>query len=207
LQRQEDSVRRPRRRAEDTRAEILDTAETLFRTRGVSGCSIAHIAQALSMSPANVFKHFHSKVALADAICDRLICGMSEQVEAFHLEGPAPDRLKALAFGLMDLHIEAMAENHFMVEMIFHLSEAEIESGKRYEEMIETLFSDLIRHGVETGIYYSKDPGRSGRVAAAAFASVLHPVFLTRRSRAEIAGQCGELVDLVNAALQNPLAK
>ena len=200
-------MRRPRRRAEDTRAEILDTAETLFRTHGVSGCSIAHIAQALSMSPANVFKHFHSKVALADAICERHICSMSERVEALDLEGPAPDRLKTLAFGLMDLHMEAIAENHFMVEMIFYLSKTEIESGKHYEKMIETLFSDLIRHGVEAGIYHTSDPERSGRVAAAAFASVLHPVFLTRSARTEIAAQCGELVDLVNAALQNPLAK
>nr|WP_245366880.1 TetR family transcriptional regulator [Neorhizobium galegae] len=207
MQEREDKVRRPRRRAEETRAEILDTAETLFRKQGVSGCSIAHIAQALSMSPANVFKHFHSKVALADAICERQISAMSQKVEALHLEGPAPERLKTLAFGLMDLHTQAVADNQFMLEMIFYLSETEIESSKHYEKMVETLFADLIRHGVEAGIYHSRDPQVSGRAAAAAFASVLHPVFLTRHSRAQTAERCSQIVDLVNAALQNPLAK
>ena len=61
-------ARRPRRKAEETRADILSMAEMLFRQRGYVAVSIADIATALGMSPANIFKHFHSKTALVDAI-------------------------------------------------------------------------------------------------------------------------------------------
>ena len=67
------SPRRPRRSAEETREEILNTAESLFRTHGYASVAIADIAAALSMSPANVFKHFRTKTSLVDAIATRAI--------------------------------------------------------------------------------------------------------------------------------------
>ena len=63
-------ARRPRRKAEETREDILSMAELLFRQRGFVAVSIADIAAALGMSPANVFKHFRSKAALVDAIAE-----------------------------------------------------------------------------------------------------------------------------------------
>ncbi|MFD1747136.1 TetR family transcriptional regulator [Rhizobium helianthi] len=200
-------MRRPRRKAEDTRAEILDTAELLFARNGISGCSIAHIAQALGMSPANVFKHFHSKISLADAICDRHIVKMVDRLKAVETEAPAPERLGVVVRQLMNIHLEAMREAPFMFEMILMLAETKIASGRHYEQMLQSLFCDLIRHGVESGVYYCSDPIRRGRAVAAAFACVLHPVFLVNEPPEELQARCDETVELVNIALQNPLAK
>ena len=66
-------ARRPRKSAEETREEILNTAERLFRTHGFARVAIADIAAELSMSPANVFKHFRTKASLVDAIATRAI--------------------------------------------------------------------------------------------------------------------------------------
>ena len=46
---------------EDTRARIMETAETLFRRLGYAKTTVADIASELGMSPANVYRFFPSK--------------------------------------------------------------------------------------------------------------------------------------------------
>lgn len=199
-------MRRPRRKAEDTREEILLAAEEQFRARGVTGCSIAHIAQALAMSPANVFKHFHSKLALADAICGRQVTRMMEKLENGSATAPPPERLALVVRQLMDTHLENLRENPYMFEMIFVMREQTFSSAGRYKEKIEQLFAEVISEGVAAGIYHCDDLDKGARTVAVAFGSVLHPVFLVNMPENELLQRRDELVELVNAALQNPLA-
>ncbi|MDO1584832.1 TetR family transcriptional regulator [Rhizobium oryzicola] len=200
-------MRRPRRKAEDTREEILLAAEEQFRARGVSGCSIAHIAHALSMSPANVFKHFHSKLALADAICDRQITRIMGRLEDGGAPAPPPERLALVVRQLMETHLQNLRENPYMFEMIFVMREQSFTSAGRYKEKIEHLFVEVISEGVAAGIYHCTDLQKCARTAATAFVGVLHPVFIVNMSENELSQRRDELVDLVNAALQNPLAR
>lgn len=200
-------ARRPRRKAEDTRAEILATAERLFRENGVAGSSVAHIAQALSMSPANVFKHFHSKAALTDAICETKIDAMIRRIQALEVDAPAPQRLGLIAHRLMEAHKASLQDTPYMLEMLYLLSKADLKSGLRYKAMLEDLFLSVIHEGMERGVYGTPDPPRMARAAAVAFVSVLHPVFLAHAAPEELAQRCDDISWLVNAALQNPLVK
>ncbi|MFB9953492.1 TetR family transcriptional regulator [Rhizobium puerariae] len=200
-------VRRPRRKAEETREDILRTGETLFREQGIAKSSIADIAHVLNMSPANVFKHFHSKSALVDAICDRHVNHMIGRFNTFDEPVPAPERLTLVVRKLMEAHLRDIRENPYFLEMIFVMSETDLPSGRHYKSLLEGLFYDLIRKGAEDGVYHCKDPGTAGRHVAAAFASVLHPVFLAAADEMELRERCAGLCGLVNAALQNPLEK
>nr|CAD6438211.1 TetR/AcrR family transcriptional regulator [Rhizobium sp. Q54] len=200
-------MRRQRRKAEETREDILATAETLFRQRGVAKSSIADIAHELGMSPANVFKHFGSKAVLVDAICDRHISRMIERFTPFDEPLPAPDRLARVACKLMEAHLQDLRENPFFLEMIFVMSDADLPSGRHYEELVQNLFRDLIRQGVESGVYHCGDCAETSRHVAAAFVSVLHPVFLVNSGEEELRQRCAGIAALVNAALQNPLEK
>ncbi|MBT9372753.1 TetR family transcriptional regulator [Rhizobium sp. CSW-27] len=200
-------ARRPRRKAEDTRAEILATAERLFRENGVAGSSVAHIAQALSMSPANVFKHFHSKAALTDAICETKIDAMIRRIQALEVDAPAPQRLGLIAHRLMEAHQASLQDTPYMLEMLYLLSKSDLKSGLRYKAMLEDLFLSVIREGMESGVYGTPDAPRMARTAAIAFVSVLHPIFLAKAAPEELAQRCDDLSWLVNAALQNPLVK
>ena len=58
---------------EDTRARIMETAETLFRRLGYAKTAVADIASELRMSPANVYRFFPSKTAIVQAICQRCL--------------------------------------------------------------------------------------------------------------------------------------
>lgn len=197
-------MRRPRRKAEETREDILQTTEALFREKGIGKSSIADIAQSLGMSPANVFKHFHSKTALVDAICDRHIVRMISRFDTLDAPAAAPEKLAIVVRRLMLAHLEDLRENPFFLEMIFLMSKAELDSGRHYRELIETLFFQLVREGVETGVYHCGDCRTAGRHVAAAFASVLHPVFLVDANLAELDERLSGIAGLVNAALERP---
>ncbi len=182
-------------------------AEALFRERGIAKSSIADIAQALHMSPANIFKHFHSKATLVDAICDRHITRMIGRFKTLDQPSPAPERLGAVVRNLMEAHLEDIRKNPFFLEIIFLMSDADLPSGQHYKELIDALFYDLVRQGVEDGVYHCIDYQATGRHVSAAFMSVLHPVFLAGEDEAELQDRCAGLAKLVNAALQNPLVK
>jgi TetR/AcrR family transcriptional repressor of the ameABC operon len=199
--------RRTRRRAEETRDDILAAAEDMLRRKGLGDFSIADLAGELGMSPANVFKHFRSKSALADAICDRHVIRMIGRFKAFDEPGHATERLANAVRKLMEAHLADIRENPFLFEMLVVMSEADLPSGRHYKQLIDDLFADLVRDGVASGAYTCDPDSEIARQVGSAFASVLHPVFLLHASEAELQERCRGLSALVNAALQNALAK
>lgn len=200
-------MRRPRRKAEETRDDILTAAERLLRANGPSAFSIADLAADLGMSPANIFKHFHSKAALTDAICERHIVQMIGRFQPFDEPIPAPERLAVAARRLMEAHLADIRENPQLFEVLVAMSEADLPSGRHYKELIDNLFEELIRDGIESGVYKLPADSAICRNVGLAFAGVLHPLFLMKASESELRSRCEGLAALVNAALQNPLAK
>lgn len=196
-------MRRPRRPAEETREDILATAETLFRERGVSGCSIAEIAHAMKMSPANIFKHFHSKAALTDAICERHIGRMIGRLDTMDTAAPAPEQLSVAVSKLMEAHLGDIRENPYLFEMILLMSETDLPSGRHYKALLEKRFAEIIRQGIESGAYKKADPEKVSACVLSAFASILHPVFLAHTDQRELDERRESLIQLVNAALQS----
>lgn len=65
-------VRRTKEDALETRASILDTAEHVFREKGVSKTSLADIAQAAGVTRGAIYWHFKNKADLFEAMCDRV---------------------------------------------------------------------------------------------------------------------------------------
>ncbi|MBI3942527.1 MAG: TetR/AcrR family transcriptional regulator [Chloroflexi bacterium] len=55
-----------------TRDRILDTALNLFNQAGTEAISTNHIAEALGISPGNLYYHFRNKEDIIRAICEQL---------------------------------------------------------------------------------------------------------------------------------------
>ena len=53
---------------DDQRTRIVTTAERLFGEIGFQKTTVADIARALRMSPANVYRFFHSKAEINEAV-------------------------------------------------------------------------------------------------------------------------------------------
>lgn len=65
-------VRRTKEDAQETRTLILDTAEQVFRDKGVGHTTLAEIAAAAGVSRGAIYWHFANKAALLQAMNDRV---------------------------------------------------------------------------------------------------------------------------------------
>jgi TetR/AcrR family acrAB operon transcriptional repressor len=63
--------RRTKQEAQETRTQLLDTAEVVFREKGVSRTSLADIASAAGVTRGAIYWHFENKADLFVAMCDR----------------------------------------------------------------------------------------------------------------------------------------
>lgn len=199
--------RRPRKPAGETREEILNTAEQLFRTHGFASVTIADIAADLSMSPANVFKHFRSKTSLVDAIAARAIEETVTSLRGLPQNDPAPERLCALAHHLMQKHINGRMDAPFVFEMILFTITEELDCGERFRKMVVEMIEDIIESGVREGVYHVTDVPRFANATFDALTCVIHPV-MTGFEKADImATRCKDVVALIDAALRLPLVK
>lgn len=65
-------VRRTKEDAQETRTRILDTAEQVFREKGVGHTTLAQIAAAAGVTRGAIYWHFENKAALLQAMNDRV---------------------------------------------------------------------------------------------------------------------------------------
>jgi AcrR family transcriptional regulator len=63
-------ARRTREEAEQTRLQLLETAQTLFWEKGVSRTSLADIAQAAGVTRGAIYWHFANKADLFNSMCE-----------------------------------------------------------------------------------------------------------------------------------------
>lgn len=76
-------VRRTKEEALETREELLDAAEQVFRERGVGHASLAEVADAASVTRGAIYHHFASKAQLFQAMVERADMPIETAFEAF----------------------------------------------------------------------------------------------------------------------------
>jgi AcrR family transcriptional regulator len=103
----------------ETRNRILREAERLFRVYGYSKTTVADIAGACRMSPANVYRFFASKSAINNSICERLIAeDEAALVGIAGLPAKASERLTRLVIELHRRSAKNFIENKKVHEMV-----------------------------------------------------------------------------------------
>jgi TetR/AcrR family acrAB operon transcriptional repressor len=88
-------AKRTREAALETRARLLDSAETLFARHGVSHTTLADIADAASLTRGAIYGHFRNKADLLEALLERTRLPLEELIDAF-VDRDAPDPLAAM---------------------------------------------------------------------------------------------------------------
>ena len=105
--------------AAQTRCRIMETAEKLFRTIGYQKTTVADIAKALRMSPANVYRFFESKKAINEAVAEHLMSQAEAAIsEIADRDMPAAARLSAMITTLHRLNEGLYTQDHRMHEMV-----------------------------------------------------------------------------------------
>ncbi|OGU22842.1 MAG: hypothetical protein A2580_11775 [Hydrogenophilales bacterium RIFOXYD1_FULL_62_11] len=79
---------KPKLKAGQRRAEIMEQSKRLFARLGLHGVSVNEIAEACKVSPAVLYQHFRSKEALYEEVINDLACEREDYVDAV-LSGPS----------------------------------------------------------------------------------------------------------------------
>ncbi len=183
----------------DTRSRIVETAERFFREIGYQKTTVADIAKALRMSPANVYRFFDSKKAINEAVAERMLAGVEEQLEAIATgPGSAAERLRRLIETYHRLSVERFTDNHRMHEMVEVAMTESWAVIQAHIERTDAFFRRIVSDGVASGEFTAvTDVGVCARCAHVALIRYIHPHLLVQC----VEGQAPALSAMTNFVL------
>src|SRR3954470_5384456 len=143
----------------EARARIVESAEALFRDIGYQKTTVADIAKALKMSPANIYRFFESKKAINEAVAERLMREVEAAVAAIAAEdGPAAPRLVAMIETMHRLNAALYTDDVRMHEMVERALSESWEVVHGHLERKGAIFEAVVRQGIEGGEFAPADP-------------------------------------------------
>jgi AcrR family transcriptional regulator len=168
-------------RPDDTRARIMETAETLFRRMGYAKTTVADIASELGMSPANIYRFFPSKTAIVQAMCQRCLSELEEKVWAVaRSRDPASQRLERLELEILAYHKENLLEEQKVNDIVQVAMEESWAAIMAHREVIRTAVELILRDGIEAGEFEPVDPRETSDLIMRAYAGYCHPILLAQ---------------------------
>jgi len=151
-------VRKTKEEAQETHAALLDAAEQVFASKGVTNTTLNDVAMAAGMTRGAIYWHFKDKNDLFQAMCDRAFLPMEvllNEVTSSCQEDPLAELRR------LNLHfLKQVASNdrqRRVFDILFHRCEKnsvqkvfESESEKRKEclNQVESLFQRAVLKGL-----------------------------------------------------------
>lgn len=175
------SITTERPAASLARCRITETAERLFRTIGYQKTTVADIAKALKMSPANIYRFFDSKKAINEAVAEQLM----DQVEAAIEEiadrpAPAAERLATIIATMHRMNETLFIHEHRMHEMVEAALSESWNVVHGHLERKGEVFTRVVRDGIASGEFTVDDPVVASRCVQCAALRFFHPTLLVQ---------------------------
>ena len=175
----------------DTRGRIVATAERLFRQIGYQKTTVADIAKALRMSPANVYRFFDSKKAINEAVAERLMREVEGALEAIACQkAPAAVRLRDMIATMHRMTAVLYTDELRMHEMVERALSESWQVVHGHLERKNAIFQRVVEDGIETGEFAPTDPVVASRCVQVALIRFCHPALLV-----QCAGEPGPSLD------------
>jgi AcrR family transcriptional regulator len=186
----------------DTRERILVVAERLFREIGYQKTTVADIAKALRMSPANVYRFFDSKKAINEGVARILMGGVEVAAEAIAArQGPAAARLRELMTTVHRMNCERYVSDSKLHEMVEIAMEESWEVCVPHMQRITETIGAVIADGAASGEFEAPDVPLAAMCACSAMMRFFHPQMI-----AQCADKPGpsldQMIDFVLASLE-----
>jgi AcrR family transcriptional regulator len=116
--------------APDTKDRVLDQALALFNERGSTSVTTNHIAEALGMSPGNLYYHFRNKAEIVRRLFQRILGEWAENYALGPGELPSLAALERMAAG----NFEIQWRYRFFFRDLPTLLAADAELARLYRE-------------------------------------------------------------------------
>jgi AcrR family transcriptional regulator len=188
----------------DTRTRILLVAERLFREIGYQKTTVADIAKALKMSPANVYRFFDSKTAIHQGVATRLMGEVEAAVATISTEPLTPkDRLREILATIHHMNAERYvgdAKLHEMVAMAMEESWAICDAHiARLGEMV----GNVVAEGIAAGEFKPCDVALTANCLCTSMVRFFHPQMIAECAK-KIDPTLDQMIEFVIGAISVP---
>ncbi len=186
----------------EIRDRILGEAEYLFRSIGYSKTTVADIAKACGMSPANVYRFFESKTAINQAITQVILARMEAIAESFlHEPGPASVRLRKLILAGHRFSREQYLQESRVHEIVIKAMDEQWAVVDAHIERISICYRRLIDQGVHSGEFAADDVAQRSQCVFNAVLPFCHPQLVAERFAQDNGVQAEAMADFLVRAL------
>lgn len=141
------------------REHILSESAMLFKERGFGSATMRDIAVRVGIEAGSMYNHIKSKGELLEAICFRVAQIYLTQLDEIEAgEGSVAEKVEAL----IRLHVKIMVEDGASVYVCNNewksMGGEKLVAFKKMRSTYETRVKDLLRQGMETGVFRNVDP-------------------------------------------------
>ncbi len=187
----------------ETRDRILVEAERVFRAYGYAKTTVADIAKACGMSPANVYRFYESKAAINEAITALILKRQEDLALAIAAERrPASQRLKKLIVEMHRFTCEQYINESQVHEIVAKAMDEQWSVIDAHIERLRLLYRAVIDDGVRAGEFANKDVEQRGNCVFNAIMPFCHPQMVAEKFSEDDGEQAGQMADFLIEALK-----
>jgi AcrR family transcriptional regulator len=161
---------------EQTRQRILAKADELVRHFGLAKTTVADIAVALGMSPANIYKSFPSKDAIIEAVAEQGLAELKRTIEAAIASSPGSlARIDSLALAVFRWHNQYFRHEPQMFQLLFTANAEHWDCVRDFKKFLLQKITEAIEAGSQSGEFHISEVGATARVLVDCLAMVIEP--------------------------------
>jgi AcrR family transcriptional regulator len=185
----------------DTRERILVVAERLFREIGYQKTTVADIAKALRMSPANVYRFFDSKKAIHEGVARALMSEVEDAAQAIAISRqPAASRLRELITTVHRMNSERYVGDSKLHEMVEIAMEESWEVCVAHMHRLTETIAGVIAEGAASGEFDAPDVQLAAACTCTAMMRFFHPQMIAQGAN-KPGPSLDQLIDFILAGL------
>ncbi|HZR37560.1 MAG TPA: TetR family transcriptional regulator [Nevskia sp.] len=187
----------------ETRDRILAEAERVFRAYGYAKTTVADIAKACGMSPANVYRFYESKAAINEAITAQILKRQEDLALSIAAERrPAAQRLKKLIVEMHRFTCEQYLNESQVHEIVRKAMDEQWSVIDAHIERLRLLYRAVIADGVRAGEFAGRDAEQRGTCVFNAIMPFCHPQLVAEKFAEDHGVQAAMMADFLIEALR-----
>jgi len=188
---------------DETRLRIMEVAEEHFRRVGYAKTAVADVAEALGMSPANVYRFFESKSAIRDAICYRLLEQEHKMIEEIITSSePAAVRLERIILGINTYNRCQFVKEKRLHDMVEVAMAENWEAVQAHCDKIKGYYAKVIAEGVASGEFAKVDPVETAQGLFVLCIGLCHPAMIAQNNDENAEENARRAVSLIIRSLR-----
>lgn len=189
----------------EVRDRILEQAERVFRAYGYTKTTVADIAKACGMSPANIYRFFESKAAINEALTGTLLQRQEDLALRIAAEPrPAAWRLQQLIVQMHRFTCEQYLNESQVHEIVTKAMDEQWSVIDAHIERVRVIYRRVIEEGVAAGEFAAGDVAQRATCVFNAIMPFCHPQMVAEKFAGDRGQQAALMADFLIGALRAP---